>query len=122
MHMKADAVLLIGGCAGEFLGEYQAGGTIIVLGLGQEKPLLSPGACAGMHGGKVYLRCRPEDAVLPGNAQKQPAADADIALILPHLQSAARHFDWDLEQVLQFPFTVVTPVTHRPYKNLYTPA
>ena len=40
IHMKAYKeklpVLVIGGCAGSFLGEYQAGGVILVLGIGSE--------------------------------------------------------------------------------------
>ena len=62
IHMKAYReklpVLVIGGAAGSFLGEYQAGGIIIVLGLGCESEIPVGYFCGtGMHGGKIYLRC-----------------------------------------------------------------
>ena len=56
IHMKAYEdkvpVMVIGGKAGSFLGEYQAGGRIIVLGLTEnDKPIVSNFPCTGMHGG-----------------------------------------------------------------------
>ena len=62
IHMKAykdkQPKLVIGGSAGCFLGEYQAGGTIIVLGLGCEKGKAPVGGFCGtgMHGGKIFVR------------------------------------------------------------------
>lgn len=61
VHMKAygtkQPVLVIGGQAGSFLGEYQAGGTIVVLNLGTENSAPAGRFCGmGMYGGKIYLR------------------------------------------------------------------
>ena len=61
IHMKAYRdkvpVMVIGGRAGSFLGEYQAGGVIVVLGLHDDsKPIVGNFPCTGMHGGKVFLR------------------------------------------------------------------
>ena len=61
IHMKAYKekipVMIIGGCAGSFLGEYQAGGIIIVLGLHKNgKSIVGNFPCTGMHGGKMFLR------------------------------------------------------------------
>ena len=57
IHMKAyrekSPLLVIGGTAGSFLGEYQAGGTIIVLGLESDRRIVSFFPCTGMHGGKM---------------------------------------------------------------------
>ena len=60
IHMKEYGekvpVLVIGGCAGSFLGEYQAGGIIMVLGLNRgEKRIVHNFPCTGMHGGKLIL-------------------------------------------------------------------
>ena len=57
IHMKAykekQPVIVIGGRAGSFLGEYQAGGTIIVLAMHSDgKPTVGFFPCTGMHGGK----------------------------------------------------------------------
>ena len=61
VHMKAYGdrlpMIVIGGRAGSFLGEYQAGGVIVVLGLhAGEQPIVGNFPCTGMHGGKVFLR------------------------------------------------------------------
>ena len=60
VHMKAYQdtlpVMVIGGRTGSFLGEYQAGGLILVLGLHQDgKPIASNFPCTGMHAGKLIL-------------------------------------------------------------------
>lgn len=120
VHIKATALLLIGGCAGEFLGEYQAGGTIVVLGLGSSGPLLGPSACAGMHGGRIFLRGSAQGVELPAHIAARAATEEDMRLIMPHLEHASGRFGWDLAEVLSVPFTVLTPRTHRPYKTMYT--
>ena len=61
IHMKAYEdkipVLVIGGRAGSFLGEYQAGGVIVVLGIGSEDRQPVGNFCGtGMHGGRIFLR------------------------------------------------------------------
>ena len=58
IHIKAyedkSPTIIIGGTCGSFLGEYQAGGTIIVLGLtAQQNPIVSNFPCTGMHGGTM---------------------------------------------------------------------
>ena len=65
IHMKEYKekvpVLVIGGRTGSFLGEYQAGGIIVVLGIGSEDRQPVGNFCGtGMHGGRIYLRtaCR----------------------------------------------------------------
>lgn len=120
VHMKATALLLIGGCAGPFLGEYQAGGTIVVLGLGSSEPLPGPSACAGMHGGRIFLRGSIEKSELSAHVAIHAATAEDMRFVMPHLENASQRFGWDLAEVLSIPFTVLTPQTHRPYKTMYT--
>ena len=44
-------VMVIGGCAGSFLGEYQAGGVIVVLGIDSHaKKIVGNFPGTGMHG------------------------------------------------------------------------
>ncbi len=97
IHMKAYQnklpVLVIGGCAGSFLGEYQAGGLIVVLGLGREpgQPLVGNFCATGMHGGKILLRGdAPKD--LSPQVLSAPATEADMAQIEPHLETLCRAF------------------------------
>lgn len=74
VHMKAYQdtlpVMVIGGRTGSFLGEYQAGGLILVLGLHQDgKPIASNFPCTGMHGGQAHppLRLQPPALPTPGD-------------------------------------------------------
>jgi glutamate synthase domain-containing protein 3 len=95
IHMKAykekRPVMVIGGIAGSFLGEYQAGGLIIVLGLNkpEDRPLLGYFGATGMHGGKIFLRTD----VVPNNlAPKVVVNDAmpeDMAEIEQYIDDSA---------------------------------
>ena len=125
IHMKAYKgklpVLVIGGCAGSFLGEYQAGGLILVLGLHPRKnqPLVGNFCAAGMHGGKIVLRGKaPKD--LSPQVLSEPAAEEDMKQIEPYLEAYCMHFGASLKTLLAGPYTVLKPDTKNPYKQLYT--
>lgn len=124
IHMKAYEenipVLIIGGAAGSFLGEYQAGGIIIVLGLTEPERFTGAFCAIGMHGGRIYLRTA--DAGLPPSDKLNIniAAEEDIALIKPYLSRFAAYFGGDADELAAGPFTLVTPNTRNPYKTLYT--
>ena len=125
IHMKAYReklpVLVIGGCAGSFLGEYQAGGLIVVLGLGREKdePLVGNFCAAGMHGGRIVLRGQ-APADLSPQVLSRPADEKDLALMRPSLETFCARFHADLPEILAGPFTVLSADTKNPYKQLYT--
>ena len=124
IHMKAyrekSPLLVIGGCAGSFLGEYQAGGTIIVLGLSRaDKKIVSFFPCTGMHGGKMFLRSDCRDIVFPSQVTARAADDTDREQIRAFLTDYCHVFGLDLNAVLDAPFTVVTPDSANPYKQMY---
>ncbi|MCR4681915.1 MAG: glutamate synthase [Clostridiales bacterium] len=126
IHMKAYGdkfpVMIIGGCAGSFLGEYQAGGLIAVLGLGcGDRPIVGDFPCTGMHGGKVILRSDCSDISFPANVNARPADAGDIAEIGKELEEFCRVFGYDMAELLDSPFTVITPASSNPYKQLYAP-
>ncbi len=126
IHMKAYQekvpVLVIGGVAGSFLGEYQAGGKIIVLGLnaGQRK-IVGYFPCTGMHGGKIYLRSDCKDVVFPDQVDARRANAEDLEEIREYIEKYCRLFGESKETVLNAPFTVVTPDTNNPYHQMYIP-
>ena len=124
IHMKAygekSPVMVIGGKAGSFLGEYQAGGVIIVLGLSENsRPIVSNFPCTGMHGGKLYLRSDGKDLLLPGGVTARPATAADLAEISEYLHTFCRLFGSSCEEMLRSDFTVITPDSQNPYKQMY---
>ena len=124
IHMKEYRehlpVIIIGGRAGTFLGEYQAGGIIIVLGLHTDgKPIVSNFPCTGMHGGKLFLRDRCENVLFPEQVTPRPATAEDLAEISDYLREYCGVFGLDMGRLTSEPFTVVTPNSANPYKQMY---
>lgn len=124
IHMKAygnkKPVIVIGGKAGSFLGEYQAGGVIIVLRLaGKNRLIVSNFPCTGMHGGKLYLRSECKDLLLPRQVTAQPATADDLAEIRGYLHTYCQLFGGSCEEFMRSPFTVITPDSQNPYKQMY---
>lgn len=113
-------VIVIGGRAGSFLGEYQAGGIIIVLGLTDgSRPIVSNFPCTGMHGGKLFLRSDCRDILFPGQVVARPAVQDELREIEPYLHTFCRLFGGRCDALLRHPFTVVTPNSSDPYRQLY---
>lgn len=124
VHMKAYKdkvpVMVIGGTAGSFLGEYQAGGVIIVLGLeAKGKRIVGLFPCTGMHGGKMFLRSDCKEVTFPKQVTAHPASDADMNELTVYVSEYCALFGCDINEVLDSPFTVVTPDSKNPYKQLY---
>ena len=124
IHMKEYEdkipVIVIGGRAGSFLGEYQAGGIIIVLNLWErEKKIIGSFPCTGMHGGKMFLRSDPEDIVFPEQVTARPALKEDLLMIRSHVLKFSELFDTDAEEIMKGAFTVITPDSSNPYKQMY---
>ena len=125
IHMKAykenKPAIVIGGRAGSFLGEYQAGGTLIVLGLHTDgRPIIGNFCGTGMHGGEIYLRCDKVPTALPAQVKAEklarfPAGDAEKLV-----RAWCAAFGEDAETLLASPCWRLTPNTENPYKQMYT--
>lgn len=125
IHMKAyeDKIpkLVIGGCAGSFLGEYQAGGVILVLGIDKDDDANIVGnfCGTGMHGGKIYLRTSVSPKRLPAQVAVSDADETDMAEISALVDEYCRHFGGDSKKILSEKFIKLLPNTKNPYKRLY---
>ena len=123
IHMKAykDKIplMVIGGCAGSFLGEYQAGGVIVVLGLTKGRRIVSNFPCTGMHGGKMILRSDCSNVIFPDQVTARPANAEDLEEIKAYVSEFCALFGEDEKAILDAPFTVVTPDNKNPYQQLY---
>lgn len=124
IHMKAYQekipVMVIGGKAGSFLGEYQAGGLIVVLNLlSPEEKIVGYFPCTGMHGGKMFLRSDCKDVVFPEQVTVRPADSEDLLQLRAYISEFCDLFDYDVEEVLSAPFTVVAPDSKNPYRQMY---
>jgi glutamate synthase domain-containing protein 3 len=125
IHMKEykekKPVIVIGGTAQDFLGEYIAGGVLILLGLdlaeGESHRTKYIGT--GMHGGVIYVR---------GNIAKWQlgkevgiaelgAADADV--LRKYITEFAGEFGFDADEILAGKFVKLYPRWLRPYGRLY---
>ena len=110
--------LVIGGTAGSFLGEYQAGGVIIVLGLSDKSPIVGPFPCTGMHGGKVLLRSSCEEIEFPKNVVADPF-DPRGSEFEPIIKEFCALFGKDEKEILGAKYTLVVPDGNNPYKQMY---
>lgn len=123
IHMKEykDKVplMIIGGSAGSFLGEYQAGGIIVVLGLSTDGSLVGNFPCTGMHGGKVFFRGEVSKEAFPKNICLNPATEEDIDLIRNSISEYCDTFGFDKNEILGAKYTVATPDSNNPYKQMY---
>ena len=124
IHMKAykekKPLMVIGGTAGSFLGEYQAGGVIVVLGLeSQDERIVGYFPCTGMHGGKMFLRSDCKDVEFPNQVTAHTADQADMEELKEYVTEYCDLFGNDINEVLASTLTFVTPDSKNPYKQMY---
>jgi len=123
IHMKEyqdkKPVLVIGGSAGSFLGEYLAGGIIIVLGLEADGLPVGDFIGTGMHGGRIFVRTEEPLLNLPEQVTASVASAGELEEITPFVVRFAALFDAGVAQIMQSRFYVLKPNAKNPYKQLY---
>lgn len=125
IHMKAYEeaypVIVIGGESGDFLGEYMAGGLIVVLGL-TTPPGRSPVGkfiASGMHGGAIFIRGKVDASqVGPGIGIDSPGEE-EFEGVLGYLREFACDLNLTLPPLHRHEFVKIFPRTTRPYGKLY---
>jgi putative selenate reductase len=117
-------IMIIGESIGDYVGEYMAGGTIVVLGysLGPDQSPVQHHVASGIFGGDIYVRGPIQKKQLGRGAVMYSAAEADMEKILPYLEEYAGVFGLHLEKIMDVPFTVIKRAGERPYGNLYVPS
>lgn len=123
IHMKAYGehfpVIVIGGKAGDFLGEYLAGGIIIVLGIGTQDVPVGANCGTGMHGGSIYIRSEKPPKGLPAQVSIHKCAAEDLEVIRSYIREYCKHFGTDERELLASPYYKLTPNSQNPYRQLY---
>ena len=125
IHMKEyqdkKPVLVIGGTAQDFLGEYMAGGILIVLGLNLGEVELHEARFVGtgMHGGVIYLRGSIEDYQVGKEVGVAQLEEKDYQILYPLVSEFAAHFDYETDMILEHNFMKLFPRWLRPYGRLY---
>ncbi|MFH1904898.1 MAG: hypothetical protein ABIK53_05195 [bacterium] len=125
IHMKSYKkmypVIIIGECARDFLGEYMAGGLLIVLGLNRKSknPIVGSYCGTGMHGGKIFIRGNVEPWQLGKEVKVYEPNQDDLILIGKYLRIYCKLFSLDFNSITKTPFTKLLPGSSRPYGKLY---
>jgi glutamate synthase domain-containing protein 3 len=125
IHMKEyqdkKPVLVIGGTAQDFLGEYMAGGILILLGLtldaGQHHKANFIGT--GMHGGVIYIRGSIDSYQLGKEVGVAELEEKDYQILQKFVGEFASHFGYDAGRILEHKFMKLFPRWLRPYGTLY---
>jgi glutamate synthase domain-containing protein 3 len=126
IHMKQyqdkRPILVIGGNARAFLGEYMAGGLIIMLRMGEEQPepFEEMGIASGIHGGEIFIRGKVADWTLGIGSAALPATPEQLASVCTYITEFCDMFGYDTKRILTSPFTRIAPVSARPFANKYT--
>jgi glutamate synthase domain-containing protein 3 len=131
IHMKAYKdlfpVVIVGGTARDFLGEYMAGGLLVILGLNTSAhsstnlstEIVGDFVGTGMHGGSIFIRGEVDSRRLGKEVKITKPTDEDMQLLKRYLSEYCEYFKLNLNKILKKPFIKLYPYTHRPYGKLY---
>lgn len=126
IHMKSynenKPVLIVGGKAGDFFGEYMAGGVLILLDMLSDRPENAKHGFSlgtGMHGGAIFVRGGVDESRLSREVGVFELTAADRGALREYLEDYCADFGLDLEKVLEEEFVKILPKSKRPYGNMY---
>lgn len=117
--------IVIGGNSGSFLGEYMAGGIIVLMGSFGEY------IASGMHGGVIYLRDVPDGrfmSFIPGGLSVEKVEEHDLEVLEPLLERYRQYFgneghaqagDYGARAGKAGDYYKICPVSSRPYASMY---
>jgi glutamate synthase domain-containing protein 3 len=134
IHMKEyknfRPMVIYGGGAKEFFGEYMAGGLLVALGLKFDnggivdlppKEVIRGSLGSGIHGGVIYIRGDVPENYLGVSAKIQPFTEEDSTMLVPLLKEFCHHFDVDYNKIPERDITKITPSSSRPFGDYYNP-
>jgi glutamate synthase domain-containing protein 3 len=125
LHMKEyldkKPVVVIGGTSQDFLGEYMAGGIVILLGLGNN-PHRQNFIGTGMHGGVIYIRGNIDPLQVGSQVEISETGIEDMAVLDKFVEEFISYFPTlgiNKEEILCEKFTKLVPKSSRPYAKMY---
>jgi len=125
VHCKAFAdqlpTIVAGRTAGDYLGEYIAGGIVVVLNCEDvhESPV-GRYAGTGMHGGAIFVRGTVEDHQTGAEVGLAEPDDEDWRLVSSLIAEHCSEFDLDPTRFDRSDFVKLCPYSTRPYGKLYS--
>lgn len=123
IHMKEylnnKPYMVVGGTAQDFLGEYMAGGVLVVLGLALKKGEQHKARFVGtgMHAGIIYIRG--EITHLGKEVKAMEVNKTDLKQIRSLVQEYCNHFGANFDEIMSGKFTKIVPYSSRPYGRVY---
>ncbi len=125
IHMKEYKekvpVVIIGGTSQDFLGEYMAGGRVVLLGVNRiDKPHSARYVGAGMHGGIIYIRGKIERWQVSREVEIAELDSEDYKFLEKNVGDFCREFGFNADELLGCKFSKLLPSTKRPYGKIYT--
>jgi len=120
-YMDKVPMIVIGSKAGDFLGEYMAGGRIVVLGIGLDKGEYATGRFlgTGMHGGKMYIRGEINVALMGREPVEAKMDEEDKEFLTKTIEQYSKYFGADVSGINLNEFRMFKPKSSRPYGNMY---
>lgn len=123
IHMKEfqrkKPVIVVGGTVGSFLGEYLAGGILVVLDMESTGSPVGNFPGTGMHGGRIFVRSSEEPDGLPAQVTVSVASADDLNEISPYITEFAAYFQMDEDRLMREKYFLLRPNAKNPYKQLY---
>lgn len=126
IHMKSykenRPVLIAGGKAGDFFGEYMAGGVLILLDMLSDSPEKARHGYSlgtGMHGGTIFVREGVDESRLSMEVGVFDLTIDDLAMLEEYLADFCKDFGLNLKEVMKEKFVKILPRSKRPYSNMY---
>jgi len=133
IHMKEykskRPVIVYGGVAKEFFGEYMAGGLLMALGLEENKgrwrdntehPVVGESLATGIHGGVIFIRGRVDVKSLGVGATISEITSKDKRILDTAIQEFCKHFGAPEHLIYQKQFTKIMAGSARPFAGFYS--
>ncbi|HEY3347843.1 MAG TPA: hypothetical protein VGK71_09500 [Nitrospirota bacterium] len=125
IHMKGfkdqQPVVIAGGAAGDFFGEYMAGGILVLLGIGRKEgqPIAGDYLGTGMHGGVMYIRGEVDLTRCGKEVGIDDLDENDIETLTKNVKEFCEATGHNFDEVMGQKFVKLYPKSSRPYGRLY---
>ena len=123
IHMKSyedkEPVVIIGGVAQDYLGEYMAGGMLVVLNTKDLPDAAGDFVGTGMHGGAMFIRGEVPPHRVGAEVGFAEVSEAEWAKISAELAKFYKETGLDDPGYTKDQFVKLFPKSSRPYGNLY---
>jgi putative selenate reductase len=119
-YMDQVPVLIIGGTAKDYCGEYMAGGRVLVLNLEKKDKPVGMDVGTGIHGGAIFVRGNVDAHQLGVAAVFGTIDDEDKKFLKSILEEYSSDMGIDVKNIKPDEFVKINRKSHRPFGSNYT--